>query len=62
MYAPVDKCILSNNVMDYHIVSQGKTSIPGLDDGEELQATEVRCFSTCITIHFPLYVSEVFHV
>lgn len=41
-YAPVEKCILSNNVMDYHIVSQGKTTIPGLDDGEELTLTEVR--------------------
>lgn len=36
-----DYCLLSNNVMDYHIVSQGKTSIPGLDDGEECELTDV---------------------
>jgi hypothetical protein len=28
--------------MDYQIVSQGKTSIPGVDDGEELTLTDVR--------------------
>lgn len=26
---------------DYHIVSQGKTVIPGLDDGEEMKLTDV---------------------
>lgn len=34
-------CNLSNNVMDYHIVSQGKTTIPGVDDGEEGLLTDV---------------------
>lgn len=28
--------------MDYHVVSQGKTTIPGVDDGEEMQLTDVR--------------------
>lgn len=28
--------------MDYHVVSQGKTTIPGVDDGEELELTDVR--------------------
>lgn len=27
--------------MDYNIVSQGKTSIPGVDDGEEMKLTDV---------------------
>jgi hypothetical protein len=27
--------------MDYNIVSQGKTAIPGVDDGEEMQITDV---------------------
>ena len=36
------KCLLSNNIMDYHVVSQGKTSIPGVDDGEEMELTDVR--------------------
>lgn len=34
-------CLLSNNVNDYHFVSQGKTSIPGVDDGEEFKITDV---------------------
>jgi hypothetical protein len=36
--------MLSNNIMDYHIVSQGKTSIPGLDDGEECELTDVSVY------------------
>ena len=28
--------------MDYFFVAQGKTSIPGVDDGEELELTDVR--------------------
>lgn len=36
-----EKLLLSNNVNDYHFVSQGKTSIPGLDDGEEFLVTDV---------------------
>lgn len=35
-------CTLSDNVKDYYVVSQGKTTIPGVDDGEELEATDVR--------------------
>ena len=34
-------CLLSKNIHDYYFVSQGKTSIPGLDDGEELAITDV---------------------
>lgn len=34
--------MLSNDIMDYHIVSQGKTTIPSVDDGEEMQLTDVR--------------------
>lgn len=37
-----ENCILSNNVLDYHNVSQGKTTIPNVDDGEECVATDVR--------------------
>ncbi|XP_011883405.1 PREDICTED: myosin heavy chain, muscle isoform X6 [Vollenhovia emeryi] len=33
-------CLLSNNITDYYFVSQGKTTIPGLDDGEELVVTD----------------------
>jgi hypothetical protein len=34
--------MLSNDIMDYHIVSQGKTTIPSVDDGEEMGLTDVR--------------------
>lgn len=37
----VDKCFLSNDIMDYNIVAQGKTVIPGVDDGEEATLTDV---------------------
>ena len=34
-------CALSNNISDYYYVSQGKTTIPNVDDGEECQMTDV---------------------
>lgn len=34
--------MLSNNITDYYVVSQGKTTIPGVDDGEECELTDVR--------------------
>lgn len=37
----VEKCLLSNKISDYYFVSQGKTTIPGLDDGEEMLITDV---------------------
>uniref|UniRef100_A0AAG5DSD3 Myosin heavy chain n=1 Tax=Anopheles atroparvus TaxID=41427 RepID=A0AAG5DSD3_ANOAO len=33
-------CFLSNNIHDYNIVAQGKTTIPSVDDGEEMQITD----------------------
>jgi len=38
----VDICLLSNDVHDYYFVSQGKTTIPNVDDGEECLLTDVR--------------------
>nr|XP_023023710.1 myosin heavy chain, muscle isoform X22 [Leptinotarsa decemlineata] len=35
-----DKCLLSNNINDYYFVSQGKTTIPGVDDSEEMKVTD----------------------
>lgn len=29
------------DIHEFHFVSQGKTEIPGVDDGEELEATDV---------------------
>uniref|UniRef100_A0A182XLF1 Myosin heavy chain n=1 Tax=Anopheles quadriannulatus TaxID=34691 RepID=A0A182XLF1_ANOQN len=31
-----EKCFLSNDVYDYMIIAQGKTTIPNVDDGEEM--------------------------
>lgn len=42
----IDKCLLSNDVYDYHIVSQGKTTIPSVDDNEEMLITDVRIHYT----------------
>lgn len=36
-----DMCFLSNNIYDYFNVSQGKITIPNVDDGEELSLTDV---------------------
>lgn len=38
----IEMCSLTNNIMDYYVVSQGKTTIPNVDDGEEFQLTDVR--------------------
>lgn len=38
----LEYCVLSNDINDYYIVSQGKTVIPNVDDGEEFQLTDVR--------------------
>lgn len=34
-------CQLSNDIYDYHAVSQGKITIPNIDDGEEGMLTDV---------------------
>lgn len=34
-------CMLSNNIYDYVNVSQGKITIPNVDDGEECLLTDV---------------------
>jgi len=37
--------LLSNRIADYYYISQGKTRIPGVNDGEEFQITDV---SECV--------------
>lgn len=44
LFPSPEKCLLSNNVNDYYFVSQGKTSIPGVDDSEEFRITDVSAF------------------
>lgn len=34
-------CLLSEDIYDYHFVSQGKVEIPGVDDAKEMQDTDV---------------------
>lgn len=34
-------CFLSDNIYDYYNVSQGKITIPNMDDGEEFALTDV---------------------
>lgn len=38
-------CYLSDNIYDYYNVSQGKITIPNVDDGEECLLTDVSPFS-----------------
>lgn len=38
---PTEKCFLSDNIYDYVNVSQGKITVPGIDDGEESQLADV---------------------
>ncbi|XP_039950842.1 myosin heavy chain, muscle isoform X23 [Bactrocera tryoni] len=35
-----DVCLLTNNIYDYHIVSQGKVTVASIDDNEEFQLTD----------------------
>lgn len=47
MFLPqIGKCLLSNDIYDYHIVSQGKTTIPSVNDSEEMEITDVRIHYT----------------
>jgi len=45
-------CSLCNDIDEYHYVSQGKTTIPNVDDGEELLLTDV-----CGPMWLPLTVT-----
>ena len=33
--------LIKGTIRDYHFVSQGKTTIPGVDDREEMENTDV---------------------
>jgi myosin heavy subunit len=41
LYHSIEFCLLSNNIQEYHYVSQGKTTIPNVDDAEEMRLTDV---------------------
>lgn len=36
-----EMCLLSDDIYDYHFVSQGKIEIPNVDDAEEMRLTDV---------------------
>lgn len=36
-----EECFLTDNIYDYHNVSQGKVTIPSMDDSEEFTLTDV---------------------
>lgn len=38
-------CSLSDNIYDYFNVSQGKVTIPNMDDGEEFSLTDVSVYN-----------------
>ncbi len=40
-FAVTEMCLLSDDIHDYHFVSQGKIDIPGVDDAEEMQLADV---------------------
>jgi len=41
MFFTTEDLLLTTNVKDYHFVSQGKITINGVDDAEEMLATHV---------------------
>lgn len=42
---------LSNRIGDYSYISQGKTRIPGVNDGEEFQITDVSVSGVALNFH-----------
>lgn len=52
----IAKCLLSDDIYDYYNVSQGKITIPSMDDGEESALTDVseRFFHQRISSATPL--------
>lgn len=52
----LEYCLLSKDIYDYRIVSQGKTTIPSVDDGEEFEATDVRIGQTNLIAFYHWFV------
>lgn len=50
-------CELKQDITHYNYVSQGKTTIPGVDDAEELLLTDVCCpFRSCFLFYLAVKV------
>ena len=60
------KCFLSDDIYDYHYVSQGKTTVPSIDDNEDLEFThdafDILHFSEEETYNIYKIVSCVMHM
>lgn len=41
LYFCIEMCMLSNRIEEYYFISQGKTRIPGVNDGDEFEVTDV---------------------
>lgn len=52
---------MSNNVYDYVFVSQGKVTIPNVDDGEECTLTDVSLQSSCLKMS-PFLQTQCVHL
>lgn len=50
-------CLLSDNIYDYVNVSQGKITIPNVDDGEECILTDVSPKNDSISPYIYIYIS-----
>lgn len=46
LYIKLDFCMLNVDIMEMKNIAQGKVSIPGVDDGDELVGTDVRIHSS----------------
>lgn len=55
-----DMCLLSNNIYDYVNVSQGKITIPNVDDGEECTLTDVSPKNDSISPYITSFYSSIF--
>ena len=47
------KCLLSNDIYDYHYVSQGKVTVPSIDDKEDMQFCHVSGYNIFLQNYRP---------
>lgn len=53
-------CLLNKfRISDFYYVSQGKTRIPGVNDGEEFQITDVS--ATCASYNLIIYFEYIIY-
>lgn len=63
LFQSTEMCYLSNNIYDYYNVSQGKITVPNMDDGEECALMDVSHFmKQSLHVKLPLFVFWPFFV